>query len=168
MSDKRKFPTKTKPVIYVYQPQSQDQPMMQSKYVIKEWNGGVVGNQNMIETVEFPEQKERVQQHSIQEQISEQSIRETIEEKENLGQSVIISGKKKRFKEMNVQEKIHYLTHLPKNIPQFICEIVTKDVIYQGVILAASGDTVNMRSLTTSQKEQLMIEGIEDITIIGF
>nr|WP_309101274.1 CotO family spore coat protein [Fredinandcohnia onubensis] len=152
---------KQKPLIYVYQPPTLNQPIkMQSTYVIRGVSQREVLDEVPAEVNEVAVPKEKATENV--------EIEPPERKHEVLEEPAPSINKRKRFKDMKIDEKIYYLTNLPRNIPSFICEIVGKGKVLQGVIVFSNEEIVTVRTNIDGQKEEIKIEDIENINIIGF
>lgn len=71
------------------------------------------------------------------------------------------------FNARSLEGKIHYLLHLPKEMPHLKCEVRTKDKVYVGKIVNELDDTIEI-SMFGKPNYQLNKNAIEGINLIGF
>lgn len=73
----------------------------------------------------------------------------------------------KRFKQYSIAEKIHYLLHFPKGMPQVKCEVITKDSVYRGWLIKENETHLWLKNFKR-REEQIAIRDILDIHLISF
>jgi len=74
----------------------------------------------------------------------------------------------KKFKEMDLAEKVKYLADEPNHAPKIKCEIKTMDKTYRGVIEDFDGVTVFMRIGKRVQPRKILLDEIKRIRMLGF
>lgn len=107
----------------------------------------------------------------IEEQ-EEQQVEEKIEEEEELEQKqkepVRTVPYNKSFKDMNNEEKIHFLLNRPHYIPKVRCRIKTATVSYVGSIISYRNGIVAIMPPNSMRDIKLSIEDIQSISMAGF
>ncbi|WP_242277366.1 spore coat CotO family protein [Bacillus cereus group sp. BfR-BA-01446] len=107
----------------------------------------------------------------IEEQ-EEQQVEEKIEEEEELEQKqkepVRTVPYNKSFKDMNNEEKIHFLLNRPHYIPKVRCRIKTATVSYVGSIISYRNGIVAIMPPNSMRDIRLSIEEIKSIDMAGF
>lgn len=148
MSDKQVTSSKQKPLMYITQPDFTPAPGgMQQSFVVKQ-------------STRVSEEKELDVRDEIQKVIEEKS--DEVEKPKNKRK------RKKRFSEMNIEEKILFFINLPDNLPKTMCQIITKDQSYRGVILSYNEGLVSVKTLTSPRKVEIQLDDIEAINVLGF
>ncbi|MGH1160901.1 CotO family spore coat protein [Bacillus mycoides] len=74
----------------------------------------------------------------------------------------------KSFKDMNNEEKIHFLLNRPHYIPKIRCRIRTKTVSYIGSIISYRNGIVSIMPPNSMRDIRLSIEDIKSIDMAGF
>lgn len=74
----------------------------------------------------------------------------------------------KKFKEMDLAEKVKYLADEPNHAPKIKCEIKTMDKTYRGIIEDFDGVTVFMRVGKRVQSRKIFLDEIKRIRMLGF
>ncbi|WP_270392795.1 spore coat CotO family protein [Bacillus paranthracis] len=107
----------------------------------------------------------------IEEQ-EEQQVEEKIEEEEELEQKqkepVRTVPYNKSFKDMNNEEKIHFLLNRPHYIPKVRCRIKTATISYVGSIISYRNGIVAIMPPNSMRDISLSIEEIKSIDMAGF
>ncbi|MEC2922293.1 MULTISPECIES: spore coat CotO family protein [Bacillus] len=119
------------------------------------------------EVIEQQEQQEEEQQ---EEQV-EEKIEEKIEEEEQVQEQqepVRTVPYNKSFKDMNNEEKIHFLLNRPHYIPKVRCRIKTATVSYVGSIISYRNGIVAIMPPNSMRDIKLSIEDIQSISMAGF
>ncbi|HFJ9438947.1 MULTISPECIES: spore coat CotO family protein [Bacillus] len=107
----------------------------------------------------------------IEQQQEEQQVEETIEEEEQVqGQQepVRTVPYNKSFKDMNNDEKIHFLLNRPHYIPKVRCRIKTATVSYVGSIISYRNGIVAIMPPNSMRDIKLSIDDIQSISMAGF
>ena len=111
------------------------------------------------------------------EQQEEQQVEETIEEEEQVQEQqeqkeqqepVRTVPYNKSFKDMNNEEKIHFLLNRPHYIPKVRCRIKTATVSYVGSIISYRNGIVSIMPPNSMRDIRLSIEDIQSISMAGF
>ena len=107
-----------------------------------------------------------------QQEQKEQRVEENIEEEEELEQKqkepVRTVPYNKSFKDMNNEEKIHFLLNRPHYIPKVRCRIKTATVSYVGSIISYRNGIVAIMPPNSMRDIRLSIEEIKSIDMAGF
>ncbi|WP_212957560.1 MULTISPECIES: spore coat CotO family protein [Bacillus] len=106
-----------------------------------------------------------------QEQQEEQQVEETIEEEEQVQEQqepVRTVPYNKSFKDMNNDEKIHFLLNRPHYIPKVRCRIKTATVSYIGSIISYRNGIVSIMPQNSMRDIRLSIDDIQSISMAGF
>ncbi|PEX40417.1 hypothetical protein COK00_24155 [Bacillus cereus] len=106
-----------------------------------------------------------------QEQQEEQQVEEKIEEEEQVQEQpdpVRTVPYNKSFKDMNTEEKIHFLLNRPHYIPKVRCRIKTATVSYIGSIISYRNGIVAIMPPNSMRDIRLSIEEIKSIDMAGF
>lgn len=74
----------------------------------------------------------------------------------------------KSFKDMNNEEKIHFLLNRPHYIPKIRCRIRTTNVSYIGSIISYRNGIVSIMPPNSMRDIRLSIEDIKSIDMAGF
>ncbi|MGK8832527.1 spore coat CotO family protein [Bacillus paranthracis] len=115
---------------------------------------------------------ENVVSSAVEEVIEEQQVEEKIEEEEELEQKqkepVRTVPYNKSFKDMNNEEKIHFLLNRPHYIPKVRCRIKTATVSYVGSIISYRNGIVAIMPPNSMRDIRLSIEEIKSIDMAGF
>ncbi|WP_066187136.1 MULTISPECIES: CotO family spore coat protein [Gracilibacillus] len=77
-------------------------------------------------------------------------------------------AKKKKVKDMTIEEKVTYFAAKPSHVPRAKCEIMTEKRKYLGIIQDYQQDMVTLRISSKAQPVTVPIEQIKRIDIIGF
>ena len=125
-------------------------------------------NENVVssaveEVIEQQEQQEEEQQ--------EEQVEEKIEEEEQVQEQhepVRTVPYNKSFKDMNNEEKIHFLLNRPHYIPKVRCRIKTATVSYVGSIISYRNGIVAIMPPNSMRDIKLSIEDIQSISMAGF
>ncbi|MGD6890139.1 spore coat CotO family protein [Bacillus mobilis] len=113
------------------------------------------------------------QQEEQQEEQVEEKIEEKIEEEEQVQEqeqqeSVRTVPYNKSFKDMNNDEKIHFLLNRPHYIPKVRCRIKTATVSYIGSIISYRNGIVSIMPQNSMRDIKLSIDDIQSISMAGF
>ncbi len=107
-----------------------------------------------------------------QQEQKEQQVEEKIEEEEELEQKqkepVRTVPYNKLFKDMNNEEKIHFLLNRPHYIPKVRCRIKTATVSYVRSIISYRNGIVAIMPPNSMRDIRLSIEEIKSIDMAGF
>ncbi|HDR7321795.1 MULTISPECIES: spore coat CotO family protein [Bacillus] len=120
-------------------------------------------NENVVSSaVEEVIEQEEQQIEEIEEE--EQEKQEEQEEQ----QQVRTVPHNKSFKDMNNEEKIHFLLNRPHYIPKIRCRIKTTTVSYIGSIISYRNGIVSIMPPNSMRDVRLSIEDIKSIDMAGF
>ncbi|MBR9745261.1 MULTISPECIES: spore coat CotO family protein [Bacillus] len=128
-------------------------------------------NENVVSSAveEVIEQQE--QQEQQEEEQQEEQVEEKIEEEEQVQEQqepVRTVPYNKSFKDMNNEEKIHFLLNRPHYIPKVRCRIKTATVSYVGSIISYRNGIVAIMPPNSMRDIKLSIEDIQSISMAGF
>ncbi|MBM6618248.1 CotO family spore coat protein [Bacillus suaedaesalsae] len=95
----------------------------------------------------------------------------TVEEEE-VPQKVVDTPKnrksrRRRFVELNIEEKIKFFVKLPANVPKSTCQIKTESETYRGKVIGFNEGIVLINTVSEPYEVQLSLQEIKDISIIG-
>ncbi|WP_242255557.1 CotO family spore coat protein [Bacillus cereus group sp. BfR-BA-01379] len=121
-------------------------------------------NENAVSSAveEVIEQQEQEQQEQKIEEIEEE---EQVQEQQEPVRTVPYN---KSFKDMNNEEKIHFLLNRPHYIPKVRCRIKTATVSYIGSIISYRNGIVAIMPPNSMRDIRLSIEDIKSIDMAGF
>ncbi|HDR7686547.1 CotO family spore coat protein [Bacillus toyonensis] len=121
-------------------------------------------NENVVSSAveEVIEQEEQ----QIEEKIEEEKQEEQEEQEEQ--QQVRAVPYNKSFKDMDNEEKIHFLLNRPHYIPKVRCRIRTTTVSYIGSIISYRNGIVSIMPPNSMRDVRLSIEDIKSIDMAGF
>ena len=73
----------------------------------------------------------------------------------------------KSFKECSIKEKIQYLLHIPKELPNLKCDVLTETESYRGMLVKEDKEYIFLRQ--HGRREQTILKSeIKDIRLISF
>ncbi|OJD50574.1 hypothetical protein BAU22_00830 [Bacillus sp. 4048] len=121
-------------------------------------------NENAVSSAveEVIEQQEEQQEEQVEEKIEEE---EQVQEQQELVRTVPYN---KSFKDMNNDEKIHFLLNRPHYIPKVRCRIKTATVSYIGSIISYRNGIVSIMPQNSMRDIKLSIDDIQSISMAGF
>ncbi|PEF11728.1 hypothetical protein CON23_13345 [Bacillus thuringiensis] len=122
---------------------------------------------------EVTEQEQQEQQEQQEEQQGEEKIEEEKEEhaeqeEQEQQEPVRTVPYNKSFKDMNNDEKIHFLLNRPHYIPKVRCRIKTATVSYVGSIISYRNGIVSIMPQNSMRDIRLSIDDIQSISMAGF
>ncbi|MFB5550504.1 MULTISPECIES: spore coat CotO family protein [Bacillus cereus group] len=125
---------------------------------------------------EVTEQEQQEQQEQQEEQQGEEKIEEEKEEhaeqeeqeQQEQQEPVRTVPYNKSFKDMNNDEKIHFLLNRPHYIPKVRCRIKTATVSYVGSIISYRNGIVSIMPQNSMRDIRLSIDDIQSISMAGF
>ncbi|MED3524044.1 spore coat CotO family protein [Bacillus thuringiensis] len=127
---------------------------------------------------EVTEQEQQEQQEQQEEQQGEEKIEEEKEEhaeqeeqeqqEPEQQEPVRTVPYNKSFKDMNNDEKIHFLLNRPHYIPKVRCRIKTATVSYVGSIISYRNGIVSIMPQNSMRDIRLSIDDIQSISMAGF
>ncbi|QGX66506.1 spore coat protein [Bacillus sp. ms-22] len=102
--------------------------------------------------------------------------RESVQEQEKPPEGVFHESKeepkrkrvKKPLSQMNVEEKVDFLTSLPHNMPRALCLIEADGKTYRGIIMERKDNTVVIRTAGGGNPVELAMDDISSIHPLGF
>ncbi|CAM4014551.1 hypothetical protein BKK39_18040 [Bacillus cereus] len=167
MKNKNKSSTVGKPLLYIAQV-SLELAAPKIKRII-------LTNFENEDQKEESNRNENVVSSAVEEVIEEQEeqqVEEKIEEEEELEQKqkepVRTVPYNKSFKDMNNEEKIHFLLNRPHYIPKVRCRIKTATISYVGSIISYRNGIVAIMPPNSMRDIRLSIEEIKSIDMAGF
>ncbi|WHY30367.1 spore coat CotO family protein [Bacillus wiedmannii] len=121
-------------------------------------------NENAVSSAveEVIEQQEEQQEEQVEEKIEEE---EQVQEQQEPVRTVPYN---KSFKDMNNDEKIHFLLNRPHYIPKVRCRIKTATVSYIGSIMSYRNGIVSIMPQNSMRDIKLSIDDIQSISMAGF
>ncbi|AOM04401.1 hypothetical protein TU56_07855 [Bacillus cereus] len=111
-------------------------------------------------------EQEQQEEQQVEEKIEEKEEQEEQEEKEP--EPVRTVPYNKSFKDMNNDEKIHFLLNRPHYIPKVRCRIKTATVSYVGSIISYRNGIVSIMPQNSMRDIRLSIDDIQSISMAGF
>ncbi|EEM90860.1 spore coat CotO family protein [Bacillus anthracis] len=114
---------------------------------------------------------EEVIEQEEQQQEQEEQVEEKTEEEEQVQEQhepVRTVPYNKSFKDMNNEEKIHFLLNRPHYIPKVRCRIKTATISYVGSIISYRNGIVAIMPPNSMRDIRLSIEEIKSIDMAGF
>lgn len=165
MTNKQNY--KMKPLMYIVQPDSDGVHVNMQSYVVKKAKQKVM---------ERPKKAEEIVNQAIEEveDVHERKAVSTavaIQQEEQVDEEPTVKEYRKQRKpitQMNVQEKIEFFKNLPKNMPRTLCQIITVEETYRGVIMTEENEIVTIRSLTHPKPIDVPMNQIKEIKLLGF
>ncbi|MCW1939072.1 spore coat CotO family protein [Bacillus anthracis] len=121
-------------------------------------------NENVVSSAveEVIEQEEQQQEEQVEEKTEEE---EQVQEQHEPVRTVPYN---KSFKDMNNEEKIHFLLNRPHYIPKVRCRIKTATISYVGSIISYRNGIVAIMPPNSMRDVRLSIEEIKSIDMAGF
>ncbi|HEE9031738.1 TPA: spore coat CotO family protein [Bacillus cereus] len=121
------------------------------------------------EVIEQEQQEEQQVEEKIEEEEKEEHAeQEEQEEQEPEPEPVRTVPYNKSFKDMNNDEKIHFLLNRPHYIPKVRCRIKTATVSYIGSIMSYRNGIVSIMPQNSMRDIRLSIDDIQSISMAGF
>ncbi|MGE6960481.1 spore coat CotO family protein [Bacillus thuringiensis] len=121
------------------------------------------------EVIEHEQQEEQQVEEKIEEEEKEEHAeQEEKEEQEPEPEPVRTVPYNKSFKDMNNDEKIHFLLNRPHYIPKVRCRIKTATVSYIGSIMSYRNGIVSIMPQNSMRDIRLSIDDIQSISMAGF
>ncbi|GAB6443273.1 hypothetical protein bcgnr5380_36170 [Bacillus cereus] len=169
MKNKNKSSTVGKPLLYITQVNMELAAPRIKRIILTNFeNENRKEESNRNENVVSSAVEEVIEQ---QEQQEEQQVEETIEEEEQVQEQqepVRTVPYNKSFKDMNNDEKIHFLLNRPHYIPKVRCRIKTATVSYIGSIISYRNGIVSIMPQNSMRDIRLSIDDIQSISMAGF
>ena len=177
VKNKNKSSTVGKPLLYIAQVNLELAAPKIKRIILTNFENGdrkeqSNRNENVVSSAveEVIEQQEQQQEQEQQEEQEEQ-VEEKIEEEEQVQEQqepVRTVPYNKSFKDMNNEEKIHFLLNRPHYIPKVRCRIKTATVSYIGSIISYRNGIVAIMPPNSMRDIRLSIEEIKSIDMAGF
>ncbi|PGU11220.1 hypothetical protein COD21_10380 [Bacillus cereus] len=124
-------------------------------------------NENIVSSaVEEVIEQEQQEEQQVEEKIEEVEKEEHAEQEEQ--EQVRTVPYNKSFKDMNNEEKIHFLLNRPHYIPKVRCRIKTATVSYVGSIISYRNGIVSIMPQNSMRDIKLSIDDIQSIGMAGF
>ena len=123
-------------------------------------------NENVVSSAveEVIEEQQEQKEQQVEEKIEEEELE--LEQKQK--EPVRTVPYNKSFKDMNNEEKIHFLLNRPHYIPKVRCRIKTATVSYVGSIISYRNGIVAIMPPNSMRDIRLSIEEIKSIDMAGF
>ncbi|ADK03937.1 hypothetical protein BACI_c12580 [Bacillus cereus biovar anthracis str. CI] len=164
MKNKNKSSTVGKPLLYIAQV-SLELAAPKIKRII-------LTNFENEDRKEESNRNENVVSSAVEEVIEqEEQVEEKTEEEEQIQEQhepVRTVPYNKSFKDMNNEEKIHFLLNRPHYIPKVRCRIKTATISYVGSIISYRNGIVAIMPPNSMRDIRLSIEEIKSIDMAGF
>ncbi len=121
----------------------------------------------MEEVIEQEQEQQEEQQveGKIEEEEEEQVQEQQVQEQQEPVRTVPYN---KSFKDMNNEERIHFLLNRPHYIPKVRCRIKTATVSYVGSIISYRNGIVAIMPPNSMRDIKLSIDDIQSISMAGF
>ncbi|WP_144488978.1 spore coat CotO family protein [Bacillus thuringiensis] len=113
-------------------------------------------------------EQEQQEEQQVEEKIEEEEKEEHAEQEEQEPEPVRTAPYNKSFKDMNNDEKIHFLLNRPHYIPKVRCRIKTATVSYIGSIISYRNGIVSIMPQNSMRDIRLSIDDIQSISMAGF
>ncbi|PGR93753.1 spore coat CotO family protein [Bacillus thuringiensis] len=120
------------------------------------------------EVIEQEQQEEQQVEEKIEEEEKEEHAEQEEQEPEPEPEPVRTVPYNKSFKDMNNDEKIHFLLNRPHYIPKVRCRIKTATVSYIGSIISYRNGIVSIMPQNSMRDIRLSIDDIQSISMAGF
>ncbi|WP_368774990.1 MULTISPECIES: CotO family spore coat protein [Bacillus] len=116
------------------------------------------------------------QEREINQEKDNSQNREPVQEQEQQPEGVFHEIKeeprrkrvKKPLSQMNIEEKVDFLTSLPHNMPRALCLIEADGKTYRGIIMERKDNMVVIRTAGGGNPVELAIDDISSIHPLGF
>ncbi|CKE45393.1 Uncharacterised protein [Streptococcus pneumoniae] len=171
MKNKNKSSTVGKPLLYIAQVSLELAAPKIKRIILTNFESeDRKEERNRNENVVSSAVEEVIEQQEEQEHQEEQ-VEEKIEEEEQVQEQqepVRTVPYNKSFKDMNNEEKIHFLLNRPHYIPKVRCRIKTATVSYVGSIISYRNGIVAIMPPNSMRDIKLSIEDIQSISMAGF
>ncbi|KXX89978.1 hypothetical protein AT276_16270 [Bacillus cereus] len=170
MKNKNKSSTVGKPLLYIAQVSLELAAPKIKRIILTNFeNEDRKEESNRNENVVSSAVEEVIEQE--QEQQEEQQVKGKIEEEEQVQEQqepVRTVPYNKSFKDMNNEERIHFLLNRPHYIPKVRCRIKTATVSYVGSIISYRNGIVAIMPPNSMRDIKLSIDDIQSISMAGF
>ncbi|PEF42457.1 spore coat CotO family protein [Bacillus wiedmannii] len=124
-------------------------------------------NENIVSSA-VEEVIEQQEEQQVEEKIEEEEQVQEQQEQQEQQESVRTVPYNKSFKDMNNEEKIHFLLNRPHYIPKIRCRIKTATVSYVGSIISYRNGIVAIMPPNSMRDIKLSIDDIQSISMAGF
>ncbi|MGR6008500.1 spore coat CotO family protein [Bacillus cereus] len=173
VKNKNKSSTVGKPLLYIAQVSLELAAPKIKRIILTNFeNEDQKEESNRNENVVSSAVEEVIEEQEEQQEQQEQQVEEKIEEEEELEQKqkepVRTVPYNKSFKDMNNEEKIHFLLNRPHYIPKVRCRIKTATVSYVGSIISYRNGIVAIMPPNSMRDIKLSIDDIQSISMAGF
>ncbi|AJH69560.1 spore coat CotO family protein [Bacillus thuringiensis] len=171
MKNKNKSSTVGKPLLYIAQVSLELAAPKIKRIILTNFeNEDRKEESNRNENVVSSAVEEVIEQEE-QQQEQEEQVEEKTEEEEQVQEQhepVRTVPYNKSFKDMNNEEKIHFLLNRPHYIPKVRCRIKTATISYVGSIISYRNGIVAIMPPNSMRDIRLSIEEIKSIDMAGF
>ncbi|HDR4358248.1 MULTISPECIES: spore coat CotO family protein [Bacillus] len=175
VKNKNKSSTVGKPLLYITQVSLELAAPKIKRIILTNFeNEDQKEQSNKQENIVSSAVEEVIEQEQQEEQQVEEKV-EKIEEKEEHAEQeeeelepVRTVPYNKSFKDMNNDEKIHFLLNRPHYIPKVRCRIKTATVSYVGSIISYRNGIVSIMPQNSMRDIRLSIDDIQSISMAGF
>lgn len=113
-------------------------------------------------------EQEQQEEQQVEEKIEEEKEEHAEQEEQEQQEPVRTVPYNKSFKDMNNDEKIHFLLNRPHYIPKVRCRIKTATVSYIGSIMSYRNGIVSIMPQNSMRDIRLSIDDIQSISMAGF
>ncbi|TPV46147.1 spore coat CotO family protein [Bacillus dicomae] len=172
VKNKNKSSTVGKPLLYIAQVNLElTAPKIKRIILTNFENEDRKEGSNRNENVVSSAVEEVIEQEQQEEQQEEQQVEGKMEEEEQVQEQqepVRTVPYNKSFKDMNNEEKIHFLLNRPHYIPKVRCRIKTATVSYVGSIISYRNGIVSIMPQNSMRDIRLSIDDIQSISMAGF
>ncbi|OJE39362.1 hypothetical protein BAQ47_14315 [Bacillus tropicus] len=174
MKNKNKSSTVGKPLLYIAQVSLELAAPKIKRIILTNFeNEDRKEERNRNENVVSSAVEEVIEQQEAQEEQEQQEeqVEEKIEEEEQVQEQqepVRTVPYNKSFKDMNNEEKIHFLLNRPHYIPKVRCRIKTATLSYVGSIISYRNGIVAIMPPNSMRDIKLSIDEIQSISMAGF
>ncbi|EJQ48399.1 hypothetical protein A6283_05895 [Bacillus wiedmannii] len=124
-------------------------------------------NENIVSSA-VEEVIEQQEEQQVEEKIEEEEQVQEQQEQKEQHEPVRTVPYNKSFKDMNNEEKIHFLLNRPHYIPKIRCRIKTATVSYVGSIISYRNGIVAIMPPNSMRDIKLSIDDIQSISMAGF
>lgn len=124
-------------------------------------------NENIVSSAVEEVIEQQVEQQ-VEEKIEEEEQVQEQQEQQEQHEPVRTVPYNKSFKDMNNEEKIHFLLNRPHYIPKIRCRIKTATVSYVGSIISYRNGIVAIMPPNSMRDIKLSIDDIQSISMAGF
>ncbi|MCC2324997.1 spore coat CotO family protein [Bacillus wiedmannii] len=124
-------------------------------------------NENIVSSA-VEEVIEQQEEQQVEEKIEEEEQVQEEQEQQEQQEPVRTVPYNKSFKDMNNEEKIHFLLNRPHYIPKIRCRIKTATVSYVGSIISYRNGIVAIMPPNSMRDIKLSIDDIQSISMAGF